>query len=341
MTRSFFAFLLGTALAAGCSQQVVNPLTPPDPPIVWPKSPDQPRVRYLGQLTGSTDVHPRKDMAQKWDELLHGPTPPSMLVGPHAVAVHPDGQRVAVTDGSLGCVHVFNLAANEYRRESSCGTPLQPFGSPAGVAWVGDALWVADAKTPGVAVLEPGGRSRWIGKDVLKRPAGLAYCAENQLCYVCDAAAHAVVAFDSKGGVAFQFGSHGSGPGQFNFPSHIACGAKGVLAVSDSLNFRVQSFGLDGTPIGSFGRKGDAAGDLALPKGVAVDAAGNIWVVDANFENVQAFTPQGQLLMALGAEGGKPGEFSLPAGVCIDAQSRLWIADTYNRRVQVFELLPS
>ncbi|HON66239.1 MAG TPA: hypothetical protein PLS23_07055 [Phycisphaerae bacterium] len=355
-------------LAAGCSPKAMTFLQPPEPPIVWPLPPDAPRVRYVGELTGEADLGRAKSFGQVWDEILYGPTPPARIVTPHAVAVDAAGEKVAVADVNGKCVHVFDLAARKYERlvqvgpsAGAQGAPASPSAaseppasapadelrfdrtmleSPVAVCWAGDRLWVADSRQGAVAVFELGGTARWITCDRLKRPAGLAYCPANQLCYVSDAANHRLLAFDTRGSLVVEFGTRGGGPGQFNAPTHIACGPDGMLAVSDSLNFRVQTLRLDGSPIGAFGRKGDAAGDLALPKGVAFDAAGRIWVVDAQFENVQAFTPEGQLLMSFGKEGHKPGEFWLPAGLCIDAKSRMWVADRENGRVQVFLLLP-
>lgn len=333
--------LAGLMLMLGCSQTIRNPLMPPEPPIVWPKPPDVPRVRFLGQITGSKDFRPHKTLQESWEEFLYGPKPASVFVTPQAVAVHQDGNRIAVADTNAVCLHMIDLAASRYKRKDSAGSPPQSFQCPAAVAWAGDALWVVDAKLHALAIIEPSGQSRWIGGNVLTRPVGLAYCPDNELCYVADAAAHEILAFDRNGTLVLQFGSRGTGPGQFNTPSHVACGPGPTLAVADSLNFRVQRFGPDGTPLGMFGRKGDASGDFALPKGVAFDPEGHLWVVDAHFENVQAFTSDGQLLMAIGHEGNGIGEFSLPAGIYIDVKRRIWIADSYNRRVQVFELMPS
>lgn len=346
--------------AAGCSQPKRDFLAPPEPAVVWPKSPDQPRVRYLGDLTGSEDIGVKKSFRDAWGEFLYGPRPPMTMATPQAVAVDDTGTKVAVADVSEKCVHLFDLQAKTYKRlievgaSSGQGAAERPkseqekpdrnspainsFECPVAVCWAGDTLWVADARLHALAIFRPDGSSRWTGGEKLKRPAGIAYCPANQLCYVCDAGAHRVLAFDANGTVVSEFGSHGTGPGQFNVPSHLACGGD-VLVIADSLNFRVQRLSLDGSPIVQFGQKGDAAGEMALPKGVAVGPDGAIWVVDAHFENVQAFTPQGELLMSFGQEGHGPGEFWLPAGICIDGQNRMWIADTYNRRVQVFALI--
>ena len=333
------ATLVILPLASGCSQPAVDFLRPRESVEVWPKPPDVPRVQFLGELKGSADIRGPKSFSESFNELLFGPQLSRRLVSPQAVAVHADGKRIAVADTNAGCVHVFDLGTRRYTAFSAAGDPSQALECAVAVCWVGDVLWVADAKRNAIAMLNGPGHGRWIGADVLKRPAGMTYCPSNELCYVSDAGAHAIVAFDDRGTLAFQFGSRGTAAGQFSYPSHLACGPDGTLVVADSLNFRVQRFRLDGSPLSVFGRKGDAAGDLSLPKGVAVGPEGAIWVVDANFENVQAFTPEGQLLLAFGEEGQGPGQFWLPAGICIDGQRRLWVADTYNRRVQVFRLL--
>ncbi len=323
----------------GCTSEYVHPLTPPMQAVVWPKPPDEPRVRYLGSLTGSADAGEKPTAKEAVDAFFFGKSPPKQLVTPYAVDVRADRDVVAIADTGTRSVHVLDLDGRAYREITGCGDPEELFTLPVGVAWVGESLWVADAGAGrlGVIVLNSG-NTRWLGTERLQRPAGIAYCETNGLCYVTDAAQHTVLAFEKDGTYAFQFGTRGAGPGQFNTPSHIDCAAEEV-AVSDSLNFRVQRFGLDGTVLDAFGRKGDAAGDLALPKGVAFDADRNLWVVDAHFENVQAFTPKGQLLMALGREGTEVGEFWLPSGICIDAAGRIWIADGSNQRVQVFEIM--
>lgn len=339
MNRLAAKFWVCLALTAGCSTQRVELLVPPDPPMHWPAPPAVSRLRYLGQLTGSVDTDIRSGSAKFWQELLHGPTPPSMMVTPHAVAVDPQGRRVAVADTNRRCVHLFDVVKPSYQRLELADRSGKRFECPTGVTWVGQDLWVADSQLQAVAASVDIGGGRLIGRDVLKRPAGIAYCPTNQLCYVADVEAHTIYAFDTAGTLVFQFGGHGTGPGQFNRPTHLACDRDSLL-IADSMNFRVQRVALDGTPLNALGKQGDASGDLSLPKGVAIDAAGNRWVVDAHFENVQAFDDQGRFLMAFGREGQAPGEFWLPAGACIDVKGRLWVADAYNRRVQVFELLP-
>lgn len=327
-------------LPAGCAQKVVDPLAPGIHQPAWPPRPEPARVRYVGSLTGSDNYPDSPSLGQTLRRIVHGPEDPSLLITPQAVAVDAAGGRVAVADTNAHCVHLFDITAKRYQRIDGFNEADGLLRSPVAVTWCDTQLWVADADRGQIAAITINGPGRWLGQGLLQRPAGMAYCPANQLCYVVDAAGHAVVALDKSGNPIHQFGTRGAGPGQFNFPTHVAVSDEGWLAVCDSLNFRIQRFGLDGGFLDQFGRKGDAAGDLALPKGIAIDAKGNVWVADAHFENVQAFTPEGQLLITLGEEGQKPGQFWLPAGLAIDAKQRLWVADTYNRRVQAFEILP-
>jgi len=331
--------LLGAA--SGCAQSAGELLTPAASPMVWPKEPDTARIRLVGEVRSGPALQPKKGFGEFWNELLFGPREPRRLVNPYAVAVHADDNRVAIADTNGGCVHLLDLGRRTYAFLDECGAPPARLECPAGLAWAGATLCVADARWHALAMFDAQGRGRWAGREALRRPAGVAYCPANGFVYVSDAGANAVVVFDRSGQLVFQSGSRGAGPGQFNAPAQVACGPDGALAVADSLNFRIQRFAADGSFVGMFGRKGDAAGDFALPKGVAFDPEGRLWVVDAQFENVQGFTPEGQLLMAFGQEGQKPGEFWLPAGIWIDGKRRMWVADSYNRRVQVFELLPS
>jgi DNA-binding beta-propeller fold protein YncE len=372
--------LTGSAalLLTGCATSMRHPLEPVAPYLEWPAAPESARVRYLGSLTSSEDVAGRSSWSRTWREITHGPDAPRRLVTPHAVAVHESGAVAAIADTNAVGVHLFDLVALTYRfvptsvsmadaaeldgssmgRDGADGIDAEIGASsvegdesadscPVAVAWVGDALWIADASLGALLVCEDARAGSEDELEVLivvgeplERPAGLAYCASNDLIYATDSALHQVLVFDRTGELVDQFGLPGKEPGQFHHPTQIVCHEQFGLAVADAMNFRVQRFSLDGRLERVFGKSGDASGDLALPKGVALDDRGNVWVVDARFENVQAFDAEGRLLLVIGQEGGAPGMFWLPAGAFIDRQQRLWIADTYNRRVQVFELLP-
>ena len=72
-----------------------------------------------------------------------------------------------------------------------------------------------------------------------------------------------------------QFGSFGSGPGQFNLPWGICLDAEGSVYVADWRNDRIQKLTQDGECLATFGSSGSGVGQFNRPSGVAVDADGD------------------------------------------------------------------
>lgn len=342
--RSALAVLVAP-LVVGCAPPAGPTFSLEGTSIVWPKPPDAPRIRYLGEIRGeaSLGVSPRG-----WDALravLEGPRPMQSFATPVAVTV--DGNRLFVADPSHPSgplVHLLDLDARSYGQlREAGGRPLQ---WPIDVAASSGRLAIADARRAAVFV-RYADSAAWttIGSGSLKRPAGVAWCGDEL--WVLDAAGHCVVVFDRAGRERLRVGGRGAAEGQFNFPSGLFCDEAGPgprggelhVGVADAMNFRVQILDAAGRPVAAFGRKGDAAGDFSLPRDIALDSAGHVYVLDNQFENIQVFDRVGQLLMALGGGGGEAGRFNLPAGIWIDADDRIWVADTYNRRIQAFQYL--
>lgn len=325
--------LLGAGLAAGCARPMGVLFEPIDPPKFWPPVPDVPRIKLLGALSDSRDLKPAQPGAEVFKAALRGERQPIEFSGPQTVAYRSPG-FLAVADSAGAAVHLLELGSRDHLRVT--GWDDQHFGVPMGVAWAGDRLFVADAKRHELIELDGEGHfRRRFGRDVLRRPVGIAYVPERRQLYVVDGGAHWIAVFDLDGELVTTLGRPGLEPGEFNFPTHICCAGERLL-VADSGNFRVQLLDLDGRCLRTIGQKGDGAGDFALPKGVAFDSQGHLYIVDAQFENVQIFDADGRLLMAFGEEGHGLGEFWLPAGVAIDEQDRIWVADAGNRRIQVF-----
>ena len=320
----------------GCAKPA-GPLFPPVvPPLVWPSPPETTRIRLVGSIDGSRDLRAAVSGMEAFKSAIRGPRPPIRFSSPHAIALGP-ASLIAVTDSNGGAVHLLEL--NERTHRVVTGWSKERFGTPLGAAWVGDRLFVTDARRHEVIELDANGsfRNRF-GRDDLRRPVGIAYVAARDRLYVVDGGAHRIAIFDPQGAFIESFGRRGSASGTFNFPSHI-CNREDRLLVADSGNARVQILDLDGACLGVIGKMGDAAGDFAFPKGVAFDSEGHIYVVDTRFENIQVFDRNGRLLLAFGEEGRQLGKFSLPAGLAIDEYDRIWVADSANRRIQVFDYL--
>lgn len=331
--------LAGLALP-GCASTSVATFPATGPTRVWPAPPDEPRIRYLGQLTGEASIGVRTSGWEAVKQALAGPRPLMHFVAPCAVAAR--GERIYVADrGALGgpCVYVLDRAAQTVTAIRGAGGETLEW--PIDIALLDDRLAVADARRAAVYLFDSAGTlTATIGRGALQRPSALAWDAAQRELWVVDAAAHACAVFAPDGALNRRVGQRGSGAGQFNFPAGL-CVLRDPprIAVADAMNFRVQLLASDGAPLGAFGRKGDAAGCFALPRDVAADAEGHLYVLDPQFENVQIFDDAGRLLLAFGEEGDGAGQFNLPGGIAIDEQDRIWVADTQNKRVQAFQYL--
>ena len=131
-------------------------------------------------------------------------------------------------------------------------------------------------------------------------PAGIAVDADGNV-YVTDYALDRVVKFAPDGTVLAQWGSSGSGPGQFSSPFGVAVDGSNVVVV-DQLNNRVQRFATDGSLQGAFGTAGAGPGDFRTPFGVAL-AGGHVYVADFGNDRVQILNLDGSVLSSVGSRG--------------------------------------
>jgi sugar lactone lactonase YvrE len=167
----------------------------------------------------------------------------------------------------------------------------------------------------------------------------LAWDADESLLYVADTLAHQIKVFDVTGRLVKRIGQRGEGPGEFNYPTHLAL-AKDGLVVSDTMNARIQVVPLTGTGDARvIGQRGNRVGDFVRPKGVAVDSEQNIYALESYHDHVLIFDSRGRFLLPIGGTGKGIGSFYLPNGVWTDERNRIFVADTFNGRVVVFQFL--
>ncbi|MFQ5524480.1 MAG: 6-bladed beta-propeller [Acidimicrobiia bacterium] len=328
-------FLLLFGAGCGIRPRAETPALPTEP-LVWPKSPAKPRIRYVGRFAGPHDLAIEKSFLRRLAERLFGTTE-EYLVRPTGVAEH-DGV-LYVADPGAQALWIFDRA---HRRFLKVGWVAgQRLGSPVAIAVrAGGGVFVADSWLKKVFLLDEEGKLlRTVVRHGLKRPAALAYDEDTQRLYVADSAAHRIVVYGADGGLVSAWGRRGNGDGEFNFPTHLALGRSGTLFVTDALNFRIQAFNLEGRFLWKMGWHGDGSGDFAAPKGVAADGQGHLYVVDALFDAVQIFKRDGTFLLAFGERGIRPGQFWLPGGIFLTRHGRIYVADSYNQRVQIFDLV--
>jgi len=181
-----------------------------------------------------------------------------------------------------------------------------------------------------------------LGDGQFGTPYGLGLAPNADRFAVADSANNRIQVFTFdpiSGAITFerQFGSSGSGAGEFNNPRDVAIGPLGRFYVADMDNHRVQVLDPSGTPLFSFGAFGTANGQMKSPQGIAVDADGIIYVADTDNDRIQGFTGGGTFLWKTGTSGSALGQFDKPMSIQIGMGQALYVTDTSNHRIQVLD----
>ena len=137
-----------------------------------------------------------------------------------------------------------------------------------------------------------------------------------------------IAKYTTDGEFVMQFGSVGTGPGEFDLIHGIAVDRDRRIYVADRMNHRIQVFTEDGAYIEEWP-------DIYDPVGIFIDGNDAVWVLDATLNRILRFTTEGELLDYWGAYGevsslgrsGWPGGLSLPHQMDTDAAGNLYIAE--------------
>jgi peptidylamidoglycolate lyase len=147
-----------------------------------------------------------------------------------------------------------------------------------------------------------------------------------------------IMAFAPDGRFLFQWGTKGSGPGQFDLPHGIARDPAGLLYVSDRSNGRVQIFDARGRYLKEW--KSSA---LASPNNVAITPDGTALVVDdggkvliPDRSGIVVLGPDGSYLGRFGRFGNYDGQFVGVHSVAVGPDGAVYVADADGKRVQKF-----
>lgn len=190
---------------------------------------------------------------------------------------------------------------------------------------------------------------------------------------VADTNNHRVQIFTASGDYVSQFGSFGSGDGQFNLPISLAVDSSGNIHVLERGNGRIQKFDGTGAYVSKFGVPGNGDGQLSsFTRGVVVDSLGNIYV--SEHPKVQKFNSSGVFLSKLtidfaaglaidvsdnlyvsaggsvrkyssagilqktfGGVSSEPGYLNRPRDMAADSGGNIYVADSENHRIQKFD----
>jgi beta-lactam-binding protein with PASTA domain len=174
---------------------------------------------------------------------------------------------------------------------------------------------------------------------------GVAVDPATENIFVTDTGNNRVQVFNSSGVYLSQFGTFGTGNGQFSAASGIAIDpVSHNILVADWGNSRIQMFNAAGTYLSQFGTYGQGDGQFDSPTLIAIDPVSrNIIVTDRNNNRAQIFDLNGNFLSKFGGQGGSSGDFAEigfannSSSIAVDPLNRNIIVATLGS-IQVFSL---
>ncbi len=219
------------------------------------------------------------------------------ISNPRGMAMAPNGD-IWVADTGNSRVEEFSPAGDLVHEFGKSGKGKGELEKPEGIAVDGSGnVWVADTGNNRLVEFSEAGTVIQTvlsgGPPGLSRPTGLAIDAGGNV-WATSAGNGLVDEFKSSGGLLRQFGSEGSGKGQFKDPTGIAIDPTGKLWVADDGNGRVEKFDSTGAFIEEFGSPGLGEGQFAGgPTAIATDSEGDIWAVDRGDDRIERWSTAG------------------------------------------------
>ncbi|SVC33599.1 uncharacterized protein METZ01_LOCUS286453, partial [marine metagenome] len=155
--------------------------------------------------------------------------------------------------------------------------------------------------------------------------------------YVADTFNDRIQKFDKYGVFEREWGTEGTGDGEFNNPRGVAVASDGSVYVADTQNSRIQKFDANGVFVTKWGAYGIGDGSFFQPRCVVVASDSTVYVADTYNDRIQRFTSEGVFVSKWGTEGTGDGEFKDPRGVAVASNGNVYVTDYGNHRIQVFE----
>lgn len=279
------------------------------------------------------------------------------------------GQATGVAVDTHNHVFVFHRAGREWSEPF----PSEPIESPTIMMFAGDSgallaewgeelfvmphglavdeqnnIWVTDVGRHQVfkfthdgTLLLTVGTDRVTGADSthFNLPTDVAVLPNGEF-YVSDGYANSrVVKFSSTGQFEFQWGTKGSGPGQFDLPHGIALDRQVRVFVADRSNARIQVFDTQGRFITEW--KSEA---LGRPYAVAIGANAKVYVIDGGDQPQEPpdrsralrLTMSGTIETIFGRFGNYDGQFRLGHDIAVGNDGAVYVVDAWGMRVQKF-----
>lgn len=264
--------------------------------------------------------------------------------------------RIAVIASVAALVATLCVAAGSPARAAVTAVPVRVVGGPGHAGQYG---WGATTMADGsvlvgdywnLRVLHYAKDGTFLGTFIdnagfgagqHQSPYGMATDPRNGDIYFTDTDRYTVDKYDKFGNYIREWGSQGSGPGKFLYPSRVAVRSDGRVYVADTWENTIVIDDENGNELGTFGSTGSGDGQFKQPHGLAFDDQDRLWVVDKGNYRIQVFdtSNNNQLVLKFGSQGTADGQFAGDMrGIAID-QDNGWayIVDGEGNRVHKFD----
>ena len=258
---------------------------------------------------------------------------PGQFSEPRGLAADPRG-NLYVADTKNNRIQVFDNEGKFVRSFGSAGSGDGQLKEPGGIALDSDgSLIVADTWNHRIARF--GADGTWLGAfvDDLRGFFGpRAVVIARDSVYVADTGNKRIVRFDKKWKRVSDWGTPGSGPGQFVEPVGLAADAAGNVYVADTGNHRIQVFDREGRFLREFATFGWK--DFYTEPYIAIGPGDSVLATDSTEGRVNEYDSAGNLRRSWRADG----IFKRPTGIALDPFGRVSVSDRETHRIYTWNL---
>jgi peptidylamidoglycolate lyase len=211
-----------------------------------------------------------------------------------------------------------------------------------------DYVWLTDVALQQIYKFSPDGHllltlgERGVAGDDnghFNRPTAVAVTPDGSF-YVSDGYKNTrVMKFSADGKFLFQWGTRGTGPGQFDLPHWVALDGAGNVYVADRQNQRIEIFDASGRYLSQWAGK-----QIGRPYAIAIDRRGKAYVADGGDQ--PKAPPDRSAWVIVGADGipfarigrfgNYDGQFEMAHSIAVDAEGSVYVGDITGARVQKF-----
>ncbi|MBX7255594.1 MAG: hypothetical protein K1Y02_04455 [Candidatus Hydrogenedentes bacterium] len=148
-----------------------------------------------------------------------------------------------------------------------------------------------------------------------------------------------IMEYSPEGTLQRQWGSSGTGNGEFVYPTDIVEAPDGTLYLSEygTGAERVHIFDGKGNFLRQWGKHGENPGEFSRPMAITF-AKDTVYVCDTANHRVQCFSPDGKHLHTISEAGDEPGRLKFPHDLALAPGDSLIVCEYGNNRLSIFGL---